>query len=58
MSRWFIGILCVSALMVIVGNWSLYNVIVLVVIALTVRWIMRYRRQMVDRLPKPKRIGH
>jgi hypothetical protein len=41
MNRWLIGILCVIALMVIVGNFSLYNVIVIVVIALVIRALMR-----------------
>jgi hypothetical protein len=43
MNRWVIGILCVNALMVITGNWSLYNVIVVVGIALIIRAVMRHR---------------
>jgi hypothetical protein len=36
-------LLCAIALMVIVGNFSVYNVIVLVVIGLTIFWMRRRR---------------
>lgn len=41
--EWVVAHLLVTVLMVIVGRWSLYNVIVIIILGLIIRWISRRR---------------
>ena len=41
--EWLQAHLLASILMVIVGNWSLYNVIIVIIIGLIIWWLDRHR---------------